>query len=69
MQTFKNVKGYANRKNAIKKLEKELDNLGITTNDVSWFIIALENGRFAPVVKVGAQVELLSLPHSGVCII
>ena len=72
MRLFKDVKGYANEKNAIKKLltvfscenEEELNKCAI------WSIGY--NGRFYPVVHsvrgTHSPSEKAMLAHSGVCV-
>ena len=69
MQLLKNANSYATRKNAVKKLERELGKINESIESVTWFIMAQEDGRFSPVVQIGARVELLALPHVGIAIV
>lgn len=48
MELYDGCKGYATRENAIKKLAKTMEDY----NDYAWFVVALPNGRFLPVIRL-----------------
>ena len=66
MKIFENIKGYANAKNAEKKLR---DVLGDRIDDYAWHIGVNSNGRFYPVVSCITQAGAIGwLAHSGICV-
>ena len=69
MRLFKDVKGYTNEKNAIKKLMTVLgcENQDDLDNCVVWSIGY--NGRFYPIVhRCHYDHSLAALAQSGVCV-
>ena len=77
MEMFSEVKGYVNRTNAVRKMEKMNQPNDTGTGPSSkpdnrrWFILALPNGRFAPCVHLlGEETYLMTYyAHNNVCVI
>ena len=65
MKIFENVKGYANAKNAEKKLR---DVLGDRIDDYNWHIGVNSSGRFFPVVSSVNSGDIGWLCHAGICV-
>jgi len=70
-EQFAEVKGFATRVNAQRKLDKFLASMADPS--VRWFILALPNGRFAPCVNLIGDREnshlMAAFAHNGICVI
>ena len=62
MNLFNQCKGYASRKTAIDKLAKVLPEFA----EYRWMIVALENGRYMPVVQTYNTDMCGVLCHHGI---
>ena len=68
MSIFANASSFATRKNAVRKLRKVL---GDDLDNIHWAVIAQEDGRFSPVVRLGSNSDWLpaALCQAGICVI
>ena len=63
LMTFDEVKGYATRENAIKKLQKEVPE----DSNVTVTVVVNSSGRFVP-VAIGEKAVHLGLFFRGICV-
>ena len=69
MDLLKTDKTYASRANAVRALTQAADKLGGSLSDLRYVIAVNEDGRYAPVVMVHSQMQLLAFAHIGITVV